>query len=389
MLHEERADHLRRRRREVVLAPEAVLAPQHRAEVMVLAPEVLEQSRHYLFEDALLDEVRHAILSVSDAANSRAPLLRRLWLLDLRLLRLAPLLLFRALEEEFEVRELLAHLLVDKGAELGLDDREHVLPGELHVVALVEVVALVPVFPLFCVLVDVLDELLHHRTGAHIMSLFLLGAAVLLPALALLPLVILGLGLLAFPIFALLCLVFLDAVILLVELVELIRELAILVESLITVQDPLPALFQQVRLDIGAFLLLQPLELLLEGLLVHLIGILLHLLPPIAVLLHVIDDVRLGVVPGRRHAQELELLLPHPEEAPAVDLPLPMRCDARRGQHLALEDVLGAVALLRLLFLPRLLPDRVLAPCADHLRTIDAHAAPLVLLDDRDRLVCR
>mmetsp|Transcript_2606 Transcript_2606/g.6725 ORF Transcript_2606/g.6725 Transcript_2606/m.6725 type:complete len:643 (+) Transcript_2606:483-2411(+) len=392
VLDQEGPDHLRRRRREVVLAPEAVVAPEHGAEVVVLAPEVLQVAGLDLLQDGLLHEVWHAILPVGDGAHRGTPLLRRLRLLRfLGLFLPLRLLLLGLREENLQVRQLLLHLVVHERAELGLHDGVHRLPRELDIVPLLEVVALVAILPHLGVLVDLLHELLHHRTGAHLVGLLLAAILIaLLAALALLALVVLRLAL-VLPLRVLaatvLLLLFVEAR---VELVELLGKLVLLVEALVAVQDPLTPLLEEVGLDVHALLLLQPLQLLPQGLLEDLVRVLLLLLPQRSVRVHMIDDVCLGVVLRRRHVEELELLLSHAGEALHVDPSLPVRRDARGREHLALEQVIRLVsALLGLSLLALLLLEVVFPPSADHLRAVDAHAAPLVFLDDGHGLVRR
>mmetsp|Transcript_88275 Transcript_88275/g.189508 ORF Transcript_88275/g.189508 Transcript_88275/m.189508 type:complete len:488 (-) Transcript_88275:388-1851(-) len=391
MLDEQGPDHLCRGWRAV-----GQVAPLHGSEEVILAPEVLKVAGFHLLQDAHLHKVRHTILPIGDHADRCTPLLGRLRLLWLLwLLRLLRLLLLRLSQQDLEVGQLLPHLVVDKGPELSLDYREDRLPRQLDVVTLVEVVALVAALPHLCILVDLLHKLLHHTRGPHFVGLVLspiIGALALLPILALFRLVILGLGVLAalgltiLPLLPTLVVlrVFVEA---LVELVEVVGKLELLVRLLEILQDPLPPILEEIRLDVRPLLSLQPLELLFQGLLEDIVGIFLHLLPPFPLLLYLCSDLGLCVVRRRRHAQELKLLLAHLQEPSAVDLPLPMRSNACGGQDLALEHVIPLVTLLGLPFQPLLFALGLLSPRANHVRPVDTDAPSLVLLDDGYGLV--
>mmetsp|Transcript_11624 Transcript_11624/g.18523 ORF Transcript_11624/g.18523 Transcript_11624/m.18523 type:complete len:234 (+) Transcript_11624:990-1691(+) len=229
-------------------------ATLHGSQVMVFPHKVLQPARLHLLEDALLDEVWHTILSVGNHPHSWAPLLLCLGLFGLGLFGLG-LLLLGLFEEDLQVGEFLSHLVVDQRPQLGLDDREHRLARQIHIMALVEVVALVPVLPHLRVLLDLLHELLDHST-CHprlVRVVFCLICTLAFLASFALGLVILGFGVLAlgFAIFALLSLIllwlFVEA---LVELIELVGELQPFFGNLAVVEDPLPSLLQELRFDV-------------------------------------------------------------------------------------------------------------------------------------------
>mmetsp|Transcript_36143 Transcript_36143/g.86597 ORF Transcript_36143/g.86597 Transcript_36143/m.86597 type:complete len:458 (-) Transcript_36143:379-1752(-) len=390
MLHQQRPDHLCRRR----WAKGVLGTPLHCAQKVVLPKEVLQLARRHLLQDALLHQVRHAVFAIGDHPNRCAPLLGRLGLLELLLLvlPLAAFLLLRLIKQHLQVGQLLSHLVIHKRSKLCLHDGVHRLPGQLQVVALVEVVALVFVLPLLRVLLDLLHELLHHRGVADPRLQRLLFRFRVLPFLAALGALPFGFVILALGILALLAIlpllhlvVILSLVKALVECVELLRELLLVLRILAVVQDPLPSLFQQLGLDVCALLLLKPLKLLLQCLLEDVVCVLLHLLPCLPVLLHLDDDVGVSLVfLWGCHAKELKLFLPHLEKAPPVYFSLPVRRDASCRQDLAFQGILGS---LLLLLLGRLLPRRF-----EELHTVisfdDVHPSAFILLDDCDCLVC-
>mmetsp|Transcript_11624 Transcript_11624/g.18522 ORF Transcript_11624/g.18522 Transcript_11624/m.18522 type:complete len:302 (+) Transcript_11624:1785-2690(+) len=104
--------------------------------------------------------------------------------------------------------------------------------------------------------------------------------------------------------------------------------------------------------------------------------------------LHLIDDAPLSLTCTfllfRRHTKELELLLTHPHEAPAVNLALPVCSDSRGSHHLTLKKVVAAVFVR--FFVPLVLP-RVFEPRAAVLRFHDAHSATFIFLDDGHSLI--
>mmetsp|Transcript_155592 Transcript_155592/g.290362 ORF Transcript_155592/g.290362 Transcript_155592/m.290362 type:complete len:229 (-) Transcript_155592:1146-1832(-) len=146
----------------------------HCTKIVILAPEVLKVARLDLLQDALLHQIWDAILPVRDHADGRTPLLTSLGLLRLFwLLRLLGLLLLCLVEHRLQIGQLLLHGLVNYSPQLGLYNWEDRLASQLHIMPLVEIVALIAVLPHLCILIDLFDELLHNLSWSDIIHFFL------------------------------------------------------------------------------------------------------------------------------------------------------------------------------------------------------------------------
>mmetsp|Transcript_38732 Transcript_38732/g.92991 ORF Transcript_38732/g.92991 Transcript_38732/m.92991 type:complete len:425 (-) Transcript_38732:438-1712(-) len=274
VLHDQRLDHLHGRRRAV-----CVLHTLNGAEVLELTVDVLQSLWLDLFTKPFNDELRENPLLGSvilvELINRAARLLlavSRFLLLPVLFL-LPPcfsllLLLGGYLINRLQVRQLLAHETVHLAPYVVLDQRSHGLTQHAPVMFLVEIRGLIPAFPPIGVLIHMLLQGNHFR-----LRLVVEGSDTLLRPRCLL--------LILLPVFALGVLRrcfrrrFFRRLIRGAEVVKVLREFQRLLVSL---QDPLPIVLQELCLHVGSLVLGQPTLLLVHGILVRLGSVQLGLL---------------------------------------------------------------------------------------------------------------